>query len=123
MRVNVRPFAREYKSRSFKAAPQSPEQCPESGSNAQTRAGHEKFSMADLVIATRRNTEVQKEAEAIFRKDACAPSDSEGNVPSAAPFTGRILPVFSQRLCYPTWGRIRNLRVRLVARILRQQRL
>jgi DNA-binding protein H-NS len=61
--------------------------------------------MVDLVIATRRNTEVQKEAEAIFRKDACAPSASEGNVPSAAPFTGRILPCLLATPVLPHLGK------------------
>ena len=72
MRVTVRSFAREYKSRSFKAMLQSSEKT------------------ADLEVRARRRDEVQEEAEAVFRQGefALSPSDC-----SAAPLsTGRILP-------------------------------
>jgi DNA-binding protein H-NS len=76
MRANVRPFAREYKSRSSKTMLQSSEK------------------KVDLVIAARRSDELQKEAEAIFRRDevALSASHSDGDVRMAALSAGRILP-------------------------------
>jgi DNA-binding protein H-NS len=72
MRVTVRPFAREYKSRSFKAILQSPEK------------------ILDLDIAARRRGEVQKEAEAVFRQEEFALSPSDSNATSLS--SGRVLP-------------------------------
>jgi hypothetical protein len=76
MRVNVRQFTREYKSRSFKTTPKS---CGRT---------------SDTEIATRRIDELQKEAEAIFRRDEVVRSTSrlDGDLQNETMLSGRILP-------------------------------
>lgn len=76
MRTNVRPFAREYKSRSFKSSFQSSEK------------------MGNLAIAAQRNDEVRKDADAIFRRDEIALTSSrlDGDPQMVALPSGRILP-------------------------------
>lgn len=98
MRANVRPFVREYKSRSFKTTLQSLEKFSSSGPEVRTSDQHENRSLADLVIATRRIDNIQKEVEAIFRQgDAARPSsDPDGDAPNDALLTGRILPCLLQ---------------------------
>jgi DNA-binding protein H-NS len=98
MRANLRPFVREYKSRSFKTTIQSLEKLSVSGPDAQALDRPRNRSLTDLVIATRRNDEVQKEAEAIFQQgEITRPSSHSDNDPRTdALFTGRILPCLLQ---------------------------
>jgi DNA-binding protein H-NS len=99
MRANVRPFVREYKSRSFKTTLQSLEKHSVSGPDAQALGRPESRSLtSDLVIATRRNDAVQKEAEAIFRQGVFARPSSDANDDDRNDtlFTGRILPCLLQ---------------------------
>lgn len=100
MKTNARPFVREYKSRSFKTTLKTLERLSVSGPEALTRGPHENRSIADLVIATRRNDEVQKDAEAAFRQGEASPSDSDGNVQNGSLSTGRVLPCLLEQ---PTW--------------------
>jgi len=96
MKTNVRPFVREYKSRSFKTSLQALEKLSVSVPEALTPDHHGNRSMADLVIATRRNDEVQKHAEAAFRQDAASSSESADNGRSGSLSTGRVLPCLLQ---------------------------
>lgn len=98
MRANVRPFVREYKSRSFKTTIQSLEKHAVPGPDAQALYRPENHSLTDLVIATQRNDDVQKQAEAIFRQGQItrSPLDSDSDVPDDPLFTGRILPCLLQ---------------------------
>jgi DNA-binding protein H-NS len=84
MKTNVRPFVREYKSRSFKTTLQTLEWSSVSRSDAETRE--------HLAIASRRNDEVLKDAEAAFRQGVTSPSESAGDGRNGSLSTRRVLP-------------------------------
>lgn len=90
MRANVRPFVREYKSRSLKAALHTPKKWFASGEEAQT-LHHQRDDRAMQL------DRVQKEAEVVFRRkeilsSALATNEEQGG----AQFTGRVLPCLLQ---------------------------
>jgi DNA-binding protein H-NS len=99
MRADVRPFVREYKSRSRKAALHSLENCRASDARVQTqRHQRDDRAMLDLIIADRQLDQVQKEAEAVFqRKEVLASSSGSTNEgQDGSQFTGRVLPCLLQ---------------------------
>ncbi len=91
MRANVRPFVREYKSRSRETALHSPKKWFASGEEAQTQNRQRDFCATPL-------HRVQKEAEIdSMRKDIRAsPLASTNEEQGGAQFTGRVLPCLLQ---------------------------
>ena len=91
MRANVRPFVREYKSRSLKAAIHTLKKWFATGEEAQTlhRQRDDRAMQLDRV---------QKEAEVVFRRKEIlsSPLATTNEGQGGAQFTGRVLPCLLQ---------------------------